>query len=89
LSPYREAPFENKKEASGSAVMGSIGFETTRIIDPLQPHQPVGKSWGSYFNPAYGAGEALAGIYEAEKKCAADFINNIRIVFDEPLPRWN
>jgi hypothetical protein len=33
--------------------------------------------------------EVLAGVYETGKKCAADFLENIRIVFDEHLPRWN
>ena len=33
--------------------------------------------------------EVLAGVYETGKKCAADFLKNIRIVFDEHLPRWN
>ena len=33
--------------------------------------------------------DILAGIYETGKKCAADFIENMRIVFDEHLPRWN
>lgn len=31
----------------------------------------------------------LVGVYEIGKKCAADFIKNMRIVFDEHLPRWN
>jgi len=33
--------------------------------------------------------EVLAGVYETGKKCAADFLENIRIVFDKYLPRWN
>jgi hypothetical protein len=33
--------------------------------------------------------DILAGIYETGKKCAADFIENMRIVFDDCLPRWN
>ena len=33
--------------------------------------------------------DILAGIYETGKKCAADFIQNMRIVFDDFLPRWN
>jgi Rhodopirellula transposase DDE domain len=31
----------------------------------------------------------LAGVYETGKKCATDFLKNMRIVFDENLPRWN
>jgi hypothetical protein len=31
----------------------------------------------------------LAGLYETGKKCAADFFENARIVFDQHLPRWN
>lgn len=31
----------------------------------------------------------LAGVYETGKKCAVDFIANMRIVFDKHLPRWN
>ena len=33
--------------------------------------------------------DILAGIYETGKKCAADFIENARIVFDQHLPRWS
>jgi hypothetical protein len=33
--------------------------------------------------------DILSGIYETGKKCATDFIENMRIVFDEHLPRWN
>lgn len=33
--------------------------------------------------------DILAGIYETGKKCAADFIQNMPIVFDYFLPRWN
>ena len=31
----------------------------------------------------------LTGVYETGKKCAADFLDTMRIVFDEHLPRWN
>ncbi len=31
----------------------------------------------------------LAGFYETGKKCASDFIENMRIAFDDFLPRWN
>ncbi len=31
----------------------------------------------------------LTGFYETGKKCAVDFIENMRIVFDEHLPHWN
>jgi hypothetical protein len=31
----------------------------------------------------------LTGFYETGKKCAADFLANIKIVFDDYLPRWN
>lgn len=31
----------------------------------------------------------LAGVYETGKKYAVDFIENMRIVFDDFLPRWN
>ena len=33
--------------------------------------------------------ELLTGLYETGKKCAADFLDTMRIVFDEHLPRWN
>ena len=33
--------------------------------------------------------DILAGVYETGKKCATDFLKNMRIVFDENLPRWN
>lgn len=31
----------------------------------------------------------LAGFYKTGRKCAADFLETMRIVFDEHLPRWN
>jgi hypothetical protein len=31
----------------------------------------------------------LAGVYETGKKCAPDFMQNMTIVFDDFLPRWN
>lgn len=33
--------------------------------------------------------DILAGFYETGKKCATDFIENMRIAFDDFLPRWN
>ena len=33
--------------------------------------------------------DILTGVYETGKKCATDFIKNMRIVFDDYLPRWN
>jgi hypothetical protein len=33
--------------------------------------------------------DILEGVYAAGKKCAADFLQTIRITFDEHLPRWN
>jgi hypothetical protein len=33
--------------------------------------------------------EVLGGVYVKGKKVAADFFENMRIVFDEHLPRWN
>ena len=33
--------------------------------------------------------EVLGGVYVKGKKVAADFLENMRIVFDEHLPRWN
>lgn len=33
--------------------------------------------------------DILTGIYETGKKCTTDFIENMRIVFDDFLPRWN
>jgi len=33
--------------------------------------------------------EVLGGVYVKGKKVAADFLANMRIVFDEHLPRWN
>jgi hypothetical protein len=31
----------------------------------------------------------LTGVYETGKKCAADFLDTMRIIFDDHLPRWN
>lgn len=33
--------------------------------------------------------DVLTGIYETGKKCTADFIQNMKITFDEYLPNWN
>lgn len=33
--------------------------------------------------------DILAGIYKTGNKCTSDFIENMRIVFDDYLPRWN
>jgi len=33
--------------------------------------------------------DVLDGVYVKGKKVAADFLANMRIVFDEHLPRWN
>jgi len=33
--------------------------------------------------------DVLTGVYETGKKCAADFIQNMTILFDDYLPRWN
>ena len=33
--------------------------------------------------------EVLGGVYVKGKKVAAEFLKNMRIVFDEHLPRWN
>jgi hypothetical protein len=33
--------------------------------------------------------DVLTGVYVTGKKCAADFLENMRIVFDDHLPRWN
>lgn len=33
--------------------------------------------------------DILTGVYETGKKCAADFIENRSIIFDDYLPRWN
>lgn len=33
--------------------------------------------------------DLLTGLYETGKKCAADFLETMRIVFDDVLPRWN
>ena len=33
--------------------------------------------------------DILAGVCETGKKCATDFLENMRIVFDDHLPRWN
>jgi len=33
--------------------------------------------------------DILQGVYATGKKCAANFLENIRIIFDEHLPRWN
>ena len=34
-------------------------------------------------------GDVLNGVYVKGKKVAADFLENMRIIFDEHLPRWN
>ena len=31
----------------------------------------------------------LTGVYDTGKKCAADFLDTMRIIFDDHLPRWN
>ena len=31
----------------------------------------------------------LSGVYVTGKKVASDFLANMRIIFDEDLPRWN
>ena len=33
--------------------------------------------------------DILTGVYVTGKKCATDFIENMRIIFDDYLPRWN
>lgn len=33
--------------------------------------------------------DILTGVYVTGKKCTADFIENMSIIFDEHLPRWN
>jgi len=33
--------------------------------------------------------DILTGVCETGTKCAADLLEQIRIVFDEHLPRWN
>ncbi|WP_455565230.1 ISAzo13-like element transposase-related protein [Methylobacter tundripaludum] len=33
--------------------------------------------------------DILTGVYATGKKCAANFLETIRIIFDEHLPRWN
>ena len=33
--------------------------------------------------------DILTGVYATGKKCAADFLENMRIVFDGYLPKWN
>lgn len=33
--------------------------------------------------------DILAGVYVTGKKCAADFLETVRIAFDDFLPRWN
>lgn len=33
--------------------------------------------------------DVLSGVYETGKKCAADFRENMRIEFDDHLPKWN
>ena len=33
--------------------------------------------------------DILTGVYATGKKCAADFLKNMRIAFDDHLPRWN
>ena len=33
--------------------------------------------------------EVLDGVYVTGKKVASDFLANMRIIFDENMPRWN
>jgi hypothetical protein len=33
--------------------------------------------------------DILSGVYATGKKCAKDFVDNMRIIFDDYLPRWN
>jgi len=33
--------------------------------------------------------DILTGVYVTEKKCAENFLENMRIIFDDCLPRWN
>lgn len=33
--------------------------------------------------------DILTGVYATGKKCAAEFLNTMRILFDDHLPRWN
>jgi len=33
--------------------------------------------------------DILSGVCTTEKKCAKDFVDNMRIIFDGYLPRWN
>lgn len=33
--------------------------------------------------------DILSGVYQTGKKCAADFLENMTIAFDEHLPKWN
>ena len=33
--------------------------------------------------------DILNAVYVIGKKVAADFLENMRIIFDEDLPRWN
>lgn len=33
--------------------------------------------------------EVLSGGYVMGKKVASDFLENMRIIFDEEIPRWN
>jgi hypothetical protein len=33
--------------------------------------------------------DILTGVYATGKKCATDFLETMRIVFDDFLPRWN
>ena len=33
--------------------------------------------------------DVLTGIYTTGKKCAEDFIENMKIAFDNYVPKWN
>jgi hypothetical protein len=33
--------------------------------------------------------DILTGFYATGRKCAADFLKTMKIIFDEHLPRWN
>jgi hypothetical protein len=33
--------------------------------------------------------DGLTGVYVTGKKCAANFLETMRILFDDFLPRWN
>jgi hypothetical protein len=60
------------------------------LADDLVSDRVRKKSWEAKTTVGLKVTVAIwAGVYKTGKKCAVDFIANMRIVFDKHLPRWN